>query len=102
MLIFMRRGAIPALFSFAQQVRRSLGYLTHPRSILYTEVRKLGLEDEMPDFCICCGAELEIGEFDECASCADANDYGAMAEFMEERFDMETEKEYKERKENRW
>ena len=56
----------------------------------------------MPDFCICCGAELEIGEFDECASCADANDYGAMAEFMEERFDMETEKEYKERKENRW
>jgi uncharacterized CHY-type Zn-finger protein len=52
--------------------------------------------------CDTCGKILEPTEYGECAECADANDTADFIEFMEERFDMETEAEYKLRKENRW
>lgn len=56
----------------------------------------------MVERCMVCGEELEETEYFECAECADMADMDNLAEYMEERFDMETEAEWLERKENKW
>lgn len=53
-----------------------------------------------------CGNILEPTEFDVCAMCADDPEWeyedAETIDYFENRFDMETEAEYRERKENRW
>lgn len=56
-------------------------------------------------FCAHCGELLEDTEFGLCADCADSDDDWEdedEADFFENRFDMETEQEYKIRSGERW
>lgn len=60
-------------------------------------------EDDMTEQCPICGRDLEPTEFDLCAACTDEQDLADdFEEYMQNRFDMETEWEYRVRKENRW
>ena len=74
-------------------------------AVRYHSVNEGEIEMEA-EFCACCGEELEATEFDVCAVCADHPEWeyedADTIDFFENRFDMETEAEYKLRKENRW
>jgi len=54
------------------------------------------------ELCPYCGTEMEDTEFGMCAECADsfADEEDDLSDFFENRFDMETEAEYRERKAN--
>lgn len=55
------------------------------------------------DICAVCMAWLEEGEFVTCGACDDEiARQEAEEDFYENRFDMETEREYQLRRENKW